>query len=286
MKKILVTGENGAVSKAFKGYLSDNFKEKYTVELLSLRKESWKQTDFSKYDVVYHCAGIVKSDLEGYSEFEKINVDLTKALFEFASQQGVRQFIYLSSMAVYGTLGSDCKHGGIINENTVPTGPTLYGKSKLDAENILKNANTATKIAIIRAPSIVGKGTENYFAMHDRLLSLPVFPLMFNECKKSILYIDCLSELVRLIIDNEEEGVFFPQNKPALSISEMLKEIKKIKGTKTILLPIPKFLQFRFKKLNSIFGNVCYTDQLSNCFDNEYSIIDTKDAINRAIINI
>lgn len=78
MKKILVTGRNGAVSKAFKGYLSENFKEKYTVELLSLRKESWKQTDFSNYDVVYHCAGIVKSNLEGYSEFKKINVDLAK----------------------------------------------------------------------------------------------------------------------------------------------------------------------------------------------------------------
>ena len=57
MKKILITGKNSYVGKSFEKWLG-NYPDRYSIDSISLRNDSWKEKDFSEYDVVFHVAGI------------------------------------------------------------------------------------------------------------------------------------------------------------------------------------------------------------------------------------
>lgn len=77
--KILITGSNGNISKSFAKYLTKF--NSYDISFISLRDNSWKALDFSVYDAIFHSAGIVNSEKTDYSEYKKVNVDLTKELY-------------------------------------------------------------------------------------------------------------------------------------------------------------------------------------------------------------
>lgn len=69
MKRILVTGKNSYIGKAFYDYISQ-FKE-YTVDSISVRDNGWKKEDFSSYNVVFHVAGIVHLNMKKVSDEQK-----------------------------------------------------------------------------------------------------------------------------------------------------------------------------------------------------------------------
>jgi nucleoside-diphosphate-sugar epimerase len=284
MINILVTGAKGGVSIAFGEYMKENYPNDYTVKYISLRDESWKKFDFNEFNVVFHCAGIVSSKINGYDEFKKINVDLTDEIATRAFSSGIKKFILLSSMAVYGSVGSNCNSGGVVGKETVATTPTLYGKSKLQSEEVLqKHITDDRRISIIRAPSIIGKGTEKYLNKYICLMKYGVFLDMFCECKRSFIYIDNLCELVRLIIENDSQGIFYPQNQPQLSTSEFIRIIAKTQKRKFLMIKVPKAFQIKTLYLNKIYGNVCYSNEISNAFDNKYNVVDTVTAIERTL---
>lgn len=281
MKTILVTGKTGGISNGFKDYLSEYFPNDYKVTIISLRDEKWKGMDLGVYDAIYHCAGLVSGI---YEDLERVNVKISEELFRKAVGDGVKKFIYLSSMAVYSLDNLKKPMGGVIGPQTPLNGHTAYGRSKIKAEECLRNLETKdTKLAIIRAPSVFGRKSEQVMEMYAKALRLPIFPLMFDECKRGLIYIDCLSEMVRLIVENGQSGIYCPQNLPLYSTSEIIRELKQILNSRTILFNIPRFLQIRCKFTNRRFGNQCYTDELSRAFENAYCIFDTKTAIQKSL---
>lgn len=78
-----------------------------------------------KVDIVYHLAAKIKEE----ENMEKINVIATKKLFEECIKYNVKKVIFFSSVAVY-------KNNKIINLKTDKCPVSLYGKTKLEAENI------------------------------------------------------------------------------------------------------------------------------------------------------
>lgn len=286
MKKILVTGKTGAVASAFQDYLTVNFPSTYHIDKISVKNNDYTNIEFSDYDAIFHCAGIVDINKYSHEDFEEINITLTKKLFKKAIDSNMKEFVFLSSMAVFGSYGSDCYKGGIIDERTEPKGLTVYGRSKLDAEKcILQMDRKNTRLSIVRAPSIIGRGTENYLLNYYKFFKTPLLPLMFEECKRSIIYIDCLSELVRLLIENNSDGIFHPQSIPLFSTSDFFKEIKEINHKKTILFKVPGWLQIHTKIFDRLYGNISYTEELSKIFDYKYNILDTKTAIKLTLSN-
>lgn len=119
--------------------------------------------------------------------------------------------------------------------------------------------------------------------MYAKALKSPIFPLMFDECKRGLIYIDCLSKMVKLIVETGQGGIYCPQNLPLYSTSEIIRELKQILKSRTILINIPRFLQIRCKFTNRKFGNQCYANELSRVFDNAYCIFDTKTAIYKSL---
>lgn len=223
MKRILITGEGSYIGTSFKNWVS-KWPAKYKVETIDVKGDKWRSLSFSGYDVIYHLAAIVHVKENETDKYFKVNRDLAVEIAKKAKAEGVKQFVFLSTMGVYGI------ETGFIDENTKPNPKTPYAESKLEAEELLKGlADDSFKVATLRPPIVYGKDCRgNYPRLAGMALKLPVFPKIKNE--RSMIFIDNLSEFVRLIIDKELSGLFFPQNKEYVNTTELVQSIAKVHG--------------------------------------------------------
>lgn len=221
----MVTGKGSYIGANLIKWL-DQWPEIFEVEEISLREDSWKLIDFSKYNVILHLAAIVHQKEKSQMEqlYFTVNTDLPLAVATKAKNEGVRQFIFMSSMSVYGVEGSI---GKVVNiDKDFPCNPkSFYGKSKLAAEQeLLKMESNDFKIAVIRAPMIYGPNCPGNFKKLRKIsLMIPVFPKLIN--KRSMIFIDNLSEFMKFLIVDEKSGVFFPQNIDFISTYELVSSI-------------------------------------------------------------
>lgn len=246
--KILITGANSYIGTSVRQWL-EKTPEQYRVDILDMIDEKWSNTDFSLYDVVFHVAGIAHVDVGTVTEekeklYYQVNTKLAVETAEKARAEGVRQFIFMSSMIVY----SGCKEK-IITKETVPRPLNVYGESKWMADQkIQKLANDNFKVAVLRPPMVYGKGSKgNYGTLAKIALNCCFFPRVHN--KRSMLHIDNLCEFVKLIIDYEENGIFFPQNAEYASTSLLVKIIAEAHNHKMILIPHMDILIKLFEKI-------------------------------------
>jgi len=273
MKRILITGANSYIGTSVERWLS-KYPNKYKIDTLDMTDETWKEKDFSEFDVIFHVAGIahISSDLKMEDLYYKVNRDLTIETAKKAKAEGVKQFIFMSSIIVYGDSYSS---NGIIDRNTIPTPNNFYGKSKLQAELGIKELESDDfKIVILRPPMIYGKGSKgNYPKLAKIAKKFPIFPDINNM--RSMLYIDNLCEFIKLVIDYEENGLFFPQNSEYVKTSEMVRLIAKVHGKKIVLTkvfnPIIR-LMFRNGVIKKVFGNLAYEKSMSNYDKGNYQI--------------
>lgn len=235
-KRILITGANSYIGISVENWLKKS-QGKYIVDTLDMIGGAWKEYDFSSYDVVYHVAGIAHADVGNVTEEQKklyysVNTDLAVKTAEKTKALGVKQFIFMSSMIVY----SGCKEK-IITANTKPNPENFYGDSKWQADQKIRAlADENFKVVVLRPPMIYGKGSKgNYPELAKMAAKFPVFPEVKN--KRSMLYIDNLCEFVKLMIDNEESGVFFPQNGEYTNTSEMVQMIASVKKHNITTIP-------------------------------------------------
>lgn len=290
MKKILITGEKSYVGVSFKKWL-DQWSDKYSVEFISLRNEEWKLEDFSKYDVLIHVAAIVhkKEKPEMKTLYDRVNKDITIELATKAKQSRVKQFIFMSTLSVYGVEGK-IDEDVVINKDTPCDPNTLYGKSKLEAEyELVKLNDDFYRIAIIRAPMIYGPDCPgNYRRLRDLVLKLPLFPLVNNQ--RSMLFIDNLSEFIKLLVENQDDGIFLPQNKEYVNTTELANNIAKINEKKLylskLMFIVVKLLGNRVGKLNKVFGNLVIDNSLSDYQNFSYCVSDFEKSIVKSEIDL
>ncbi|WP_407269707.1 NAD-dependent epimerase/dehydratase family protein [Radiobacillus sp. PE A8.2] len=280
MKKILITGENSFIGKSLKSWLV-NYSEDYSIDTITMREDSWKIKGFTQYDVVFHVAGIahVSSDPKMEDMYYKVNRDLTIEVAEKAKSAGVKQFIFMSSIIVYGDSSSSKR---IIDKNTVPNPSNFYGNSKLLAEEGISPLNSDKfKVVIVRPPMIYGKGSKgNYPKLAKAAQKLPIFPNINNQ--RSMLHIDNLCEFIRLMIDNEESGLFFPQNSEYVKTSEMVQLIAETHGKRIILTkifnPVLRVMARKVGLINKVFGNLVYEKNMSK-YKEDYRSRNLRDTI-------
>lgn len=271
--RAFVSGTNGKLVSYFKEYVKEK-KQDWKFDFVSLRNNSWTESDFSQYDTVIHLAGVSAVPDDNYDEFYRINVDLTKRLFEKAVSCKVSHFAYLSSMAVYDGIGWGFGKQGLIQKETKPIQKSNYGRSKFEAEEILRKIEqNNTTVSIIRAPAIVGGGIENYFDRYIKISKIPVIPMpwIHIEAKRSFVYVDSLIELILKIIRDNRGGVFFPQQFPPLSVSEMLEDVCRAKGqNRRKSAIIGRMIPFGVQK--KFFSQICYDKSISDSwFETEIS---------------
>ena len=281
MKKILITGANSYIGTSFENYIKENCPDEYIIETVDMIDGSWREKNFSEYDSVFHVAGIAhqKETKKNACFYYEINRDLAVETAKKAKHDGVKQFVFLSSMSVYGM------HTGVITKETLPKPKSHYGKSKLQAEeSIMKLEDESFKVCVLRPPMVYGKGCKGNFQTVVKIVKKsPIFPNVKNE--RSMIYIDNLSSFVKLSIDSGLCGVYFPQNHTYVCTSDMAKYIatslnKKIHFEYLTALIIC-LLRLCVPLVQKGFGSLVYRD--TEDFNYSYITIDNEASIVKSV---
>lgn len=285
MKRVLITGANSFVGTNVERWLDKSFdgeKKQFWVDTVDTMNDAWKKADFSKYDVVFHVAGIAHVDPkpEMAPLYYKVNRDLAIEVAEWAKEHGVKQFIYMSSGIVYKA--SKSLKGDIKTPETKPEPNDFYGDSKLQAENGLKELDCETfKICILRPPMIYGPGNKgNLPRLAWLACTVPVFPAWHN--KRSMLHVYNLAEFVKQIILREMSGTFFPQNAEYSDTVEIVRLFAKEHGHRIWISRVINPLVWLGAKflpaIPKMFSDSYYVPEMSK-YDFEYQVISFEDSL-------
>lgn len=280
-KNILITGTHSYIANAFIKYAKAQNKP-YQIEKISLRGIDWQHLDLRKFDVVLHCAGIAHNATKSANDdqYFAVNYELTEKMAQVARQAGVNQFIYMSSMIVFGNTSLS----GEINQDTPLRPENAYGKSKLAGEDALKKlVNENFKVSIIRSPMVYGpKSKGNYPLLAKFSRWSPIFPQFQN--KRSMIYIENLTELLCQVIDYQIEGTIHPQNTAYVSTAEMVRQIAQAHHRKIHLTPLFNGLiglLMNRPMIQKVFGDRYYSEALSDWAYPSYNIYSFEESIRR-----
>jgi len=237
MHKILITGANSFVGRSYLKS-SDN---KY-VDEISLIENKPEEIDFSSYDTIIHLAAIVHQSRKiPDSEYYRVNRDIAIDVAKRAKESGVKQFIFLSTVKVYGDFNAE---SGPWTETSECHPEDPYGKSKYEAEIELRKLEDENfTVSIIRTPLVYGKDVRaNMLSIMKLVDKLPILPFGKVQNKRSFTYVKNLVGFIDRIIEKRASGVFLAMDSEPLSTTDLVKLIAKYLDKKRILIRIPKFL--------------------------------------------
>lgn len=279
---ILITGTHSFIGSSIAEYFS-RWPERYHTSAISLRNGSWQSESFSGFDSVFHVAGLAHDSTKhsDKDEYFRVNSQLAFDSALKAKREGVRQFVFMSSSIVYGPSAPIGQEKIITRDSPVSPG-SYYGESKVKAEELLMSLNDdGFKVCILRCPMIYGRGSKGNYPLLSKLArKLPIFPRVRNS--RSMLYVKNLAEFVRLMIQNQEQGIFWPQNAEYSDTSDLVRMIAEVHGRKIKLLggcELPlRLLAHVTPLVNKAFGSLTYSPELSG-YPTNYRLYTLKDSI-------
>lgn len=145
-------------------------------------------------DTFVHSAALVhkreRSDL-----YQSLNYSATKLLFEKCAAAGVKKFVFLSTVGVYGLTSAF----GSVNVKSEVSPKTPYARAKLDAEKYLIESSLVhdVEVLILRLPLVYGKEAPGNLALLKKITNCGI-PLPFKDIdnKRSIISVETLANIV------------------------------------------------------------------------------------------
>ena len=285
MTNVLITGAGSYVGESVRRYILSTSSD-FEIDSVDTMNDAWKKADFSKYDVVYHVAGIahVNADPKMEPLYYKVNRDLTIDVARAAKTAGVKQFIFMSSQIVFHE--SQSLKTEVLTALTKENPNGFYGDSKLQAEKGLHELECETfKVCILRPPMIYGPNSKGNF---PRLVKLaqktPLFPAWHNQ--RSMLYIDNLAEFVKQAILRGLGGTFYPQNRELADTVEIIRFFAKANGHKIwitrFLNPFVWLGSFVLQPINKMFATYYYSPEMSKA-DFDYQLVSFNESLKKII---
>lgn len=263
MRKIIITGANSFIGR----YFINSFRNYYDISEVDLLTTPYENILFKPYEIVFHVAAIVHQSKK-ICEEQYFNVNKTLA-YKIASQakiDGVKQFIFMSTVKVYGE-----SNEGFWNEFSEcnPTDP--YGKSKLEAERLIRGLEDDNfKVAIVRSPLIYGPGVRaNMLSLINLVDKYKILPFGDINNKRSLVYIGNLVALINNIIENNASGIFVAGDREPLSTTQIIEYIAEGLNKKVLLIKIPEFIINTLSYLapnyvNRLFGSLLVDNTYTN----------------------
>jgi nucleoside-diphosphate-sugar epimerase len=235
MTKVLITG-----SESFIGTNYLKYSEAGDISEISVKGIDPSSVDFSGYDVVLHLAALVhqpgKNDED---EYFRINRDLAVSVALAAKQSGIRQFIFMSTVKVYGRHNpGTCAR----NEGSECTPDDAYGKSKYEAEKaILLLSDEKFTVSVIRTPVVYGPAMKANMLRIVKLIDrFPLLPLG-NICnRRSFTFVGNIAGYIDRIIELRAGGIFLAMDTDSLSVTQLAQTVSSYLGKKRVLIPVGK----------------------------------------------
>ena len=299
MKKVLITGANSYIGTSFEAYVQQHYSTELEVSTIDMIDGSWRDHPFTldgravedggqPYDVIFHVAGLAHADVGNVDDETKrryyaINTDLAIETAKKAKDDGVGQFVFMSSMIVYGK----ATH---ITSTTKPHPANFYGDSKWKADKGVRALREPGKFetTVLRPPMIYGKGSKGNYPMLSRLAQkLPVFPEYSN--RRSMLYIENLCEFLAQVMIKGCGGIFWPQNSEYSSTSTIVKMVAEAHGKRLLITkalnPAVSLAKRGPGKIGGMaqkaFGDSWYEAEMSTYENLDYQKVGLKESIKR-----
>ena len=275
----MITGANGFVGSALLSVLMDVDNVEPVAGLSLARGDEYQNVslekrlypdlgspkfsfpDISDIDVIVHLAGISdvgavrnKSDAR---RLLQVNSFSTKQIYKQAIKDGVRKFIYLSSAKV---MGNYSPNGAKLDEEDTPSPQDWYAKSKLKAEQKLRNLSRTgnTKLIILRPPPIYGRNMRGNLGKLNSAIkkNLPL-PLLKISSERSYIGLQNLTDILKTVIicqsDFEDaEDTYFVSDNADISISDLAVTLKELNNSKTLLFSLQNRFLSNFENMNNL----------------------------------
>jgi nucleoside-diphosphate-sugar epimerase len=299
MKKIVITGANGFVGSALAKKLLKGGNEvtclvrsgsdvnlienKTNICYIDYDNSKELKQALQNKDILIHAAALTRA--QKWESFKKINIDLTETFINICNKSSIKQFIFISSQAVAGPALDE--HFGK-KENDNPNPITMYGKSKLLAEEVIRN-NAKMAWTIIRPVSVYGAGDKDFLALFKMVKNHFIFLNSYRKKYYNLIHIDELTNLIEQTINNKDaiNETFFAANPIIIKNSELHKLIGNAIKSKTITIRIPEFLLFSIASLLELISlifrrkfPVLNRDKIKE-FKEDYWIVDTSKIKNK-----
>jgi len=274
MRRVLIFGAGSYIGESFARYAN----KRMAITMIDSYSDKWKKLSFADFDTVLYAAGIahVKQTKQNRDDYFAINRDLAISVAQKAKAEGVSQFIYLSSMAVYGV-----KKGKITAHTKINPGKNdYYAQSKQQAEELLLALKTPDFcIAIVRPPMVYGSNCPGKFGTLVKVAKkIPFSPILYN--RRSMIFIDNLSAFLVILCQQNFSGVFCPHNAEYICTAWMLSAVARALGRKVVTVPLWGWtLQF-FGPFRSLY----YTSDAARMpFSDNYQIVGLEESIHSSL---
>jgi nucleoside-diphosphate-sugar epimerase len=190
------------------------------------------------FDYILHLAGLTKSCSE--DDFYCINAKGTENLIKAVSKKNskLKRFIYLSSLSAAGP----SKNGTPLQEDSVPSPVSNYGRSKLEGENAVLKYKDLIPITILRPPAVYGPRDKDLLVFF-KMIKKGFFP-DWGKCYYSLLYVDDLVQgIILSAMSRDAEGkIYFLSDNRFYTNEEIVNEISSALNTKVLRLKLPRFI--------------------------------------------
>jgi nucleoside-diphosphate-sugar epimerase len=261
-KKVLVTGAGGFIGFSLCRYLVAHECQVFAVirDVRQLHNLGSKLTPIviddicqvnnwnnllTNIDIVLHLAGYVhelSGDLTEQARLQctKLNVDVTRRLASAAASAGVKRLIYISSVKVHGE-SSDQNES--VTELTKPIPEGSYAKSKLAAEDILRDVESSSnmEVVIVRPPLVYGPGVKANFLRLIKLVEKGIpLPLAAVDNRRSFIYLENLVDMLALSAVHPAAAgqTFLVSDSEAISTPVLIKMLADRLGVTPRLFPV------------------------------------------------
>lgn len=281
--KVLIVGKNSYIAQRTGAWFAKK-PVPAKVDYISVRDDAWKQADLTPYDAVIYTAAIVhRKDEVPLEIYDAINAQQPFEFAQAAKSAGVKQFVFLSTMGVYGQ-DKKLPSGNIVDANTPLKPFPGYGSSKLKGEQLIQGLQDEIfHVSIIRPANVYGKGCKGgYISGFAKITStLPVLPRAFEESRQGMLFVDNLAELCWLAANSSCSGVYPAQDRTPVSAYDIMRAMadcicpkkKALRGQAALKLIQGNGL------VNKLFGGVSYAENYAKCPLGDYQLVEFRDAI-------
>jgi nucleoside-diphosphate-sugar epimerase len=276
--KILITGANGFIGTNLVAYLRDNVPgveflflvRKKTGKPGELHWEELAQKNFDGVNAVIHLAGLAhdtKNTLDD-SAYYKVNFELTRLLYDYYLKSKADKFIFVSSVKA----AADSVEGAL-TEDVHASPVTAYGKSKLQAEDYIRQLSLGVQdktYYILRPCMVHGPGNKGNLNLLYKFAAkgLP-YPLGAFNNKRSFLSIENFCFVCKeLLTRNIERGVYNLADDEPLSVKELFSVIGETIGRKAPVLNIPKGLVYAMAGVGDMLKMPLNTERLNKLTEN------------------
>ncbi|EFP96991.1 NAD-dependent epimerase/dehydratase family protein [Vibrio caribbeanicus] len=215
---------------------------------------------FGNIDSVLHLAGLAHNKDSKPADYDEVNFLGTIRLAQEAQKQGVKRFVFVSTIGVLGR----CSKEGPLNRFSSTAPYDCYSKSKLKAERALQElaSKGSMELVIVRPTLVYGAHAPGNFQKLVKLVNLsPILPFGLANNRRSFISVYNLSDLLLRCLTHEQAAghIFHACEQEPISTKDFVNKVAKGLNKSLIQAKIPPKLMKVF--LTCIGKKITY-DQL------------------------